>query len=150
VDLRCHVDAVEWGQEAPRRKKMAKGTTYAGILGDLQRFTAALVANKTELLHLEGSITRLETLLGQAQQAVTQQKALTASKQETSKQIKAALIEGRRLATGLGSLLKEFYGTRSEKLAEFGLQPFRGRKRKEKPENPESPEGPEVKASHSS
>ena len=31
-------------------------------------------------------------------------------------------------------------------LPEYGLQPFRGRKRKEKPENPEPPEGPEVKA----
>jgi hypothetical protein len=127
-------------------KTMAKETTYAGILGDLQRFTAALAANRKELVHLEGSIARLETLLGQAQQAVMQQKALAASKQETSRQIKAALIEGRRLATGLGSLLKEFYGTRSEKLAEFGLQPFRGRKRKEKPEDPEVPEETEVKA----
>lgn len=129
---------------------MAKETTYAGILGDLQRFTAALGANRTELLHLEGSIARLETLLGQAQQAVMQQKALAASKQETSKQLRAALFEGRRLANGLGSLLKEFYGLRSEKLAEFGLQPFRGKKRKDKPEEPEVPEETEVRAGNAS
>ncbi|HEY9420259.1 MAG TPA: hypothetical protein VIW92_02505 [Thermoanaerobaculia bacterium] len=125
---------------------MSQETTYAGRLGDLQRFTAALVANKTELPHLDGAIGRLEALLGQAQQAAMQQAALAASKQDTSKQLKTALIEGQRLANGLRSLLKEFYGLRSEKLAEYGLQPFRGRKRKDKPENPEPPEGPEVKA----
>lgn len=125
---------------------MSQETTYAGRLGDLQRFTAALVANKTELPHLDGAISRLEALLGQAQQAAMQQAALAASKQDTSKQLKTALIEGQRLANGLRSLLKEFYGLRSEKLAEYGLQPFRGRKRKDKPENPEPPEGPEVKA----
>jgi UDP-N-acetylmuramyl tripeptide synthase len=126
---------------------MAKESTYAGKLGELQRFTAALTANKAELSHLEGTITRLESLLSQAQQAAAQQKALTASKQETSKQLKVALVEGKRLMTGLATLLKEFYGLRSEKIAEFGLQPFRGRKlRKETPETPELPEGPEVKS----
>jgi ABC-type transporter Mla subunit MlaD len=124
---------------------MAKETTNAGKLGHLQRFAAALAANRTELPHLEGSISRLEGLLGQAQQAAMQQAALAASKQDTSKQLKASLIEGERVANGLRSMLKEFYGLRSEKLAEYGLQPFRGRKRKE-PENPEPPEGPEVKA----
>ena len=34
-------------------------------------------------------------------------------------------------------LLWGHYGVRSEKLAEFGIQPFRGRPRKEKPEAPE-------------
>lgn len=49
--------------------------------------------------------------------------------------------------TGLATLLKEFYGLRSEKIAEFGLQPFRGRKlRKETPETPELPEGSKVKS----
>lgn len=128
---------------------MSQETTYAGMLGQLQRFSAALVANKAELPHLEGTITRLETLLGQAQQAAMHQAALAASKQETSKQLRTLLFEGRRLSTGLGALLKEFYGLRSEKLAEFGLQPFRGKKRKEKPEVPETPETPEVKASGS-
>lgn len=129
---------------------MVTETTYAGKLGELQRFTAALTANKAELPHLEGTITRLESLLSQAQQAAAQQKALAASKQETSKLLKAALIEGKRLSTGLATLLKEFYGPRSEKLAEYGLQPFRGRKRKETPEVPELPKEPEVKDSQPS
>jgi hypothetical protein len=36
--------------------------------------------------------------------------------------------------------VKQHYGIRSEKLAEFGLQPFRGRKTKTEPEpKPETP-----------
>ncbi|HEX6899717.1 MAG TPA: hypothetical protein VF789_08390 [Thermoanaerobaculia bacterium] len=128
---------------------MLQETTYAGMLGQLQRFTAALVANRADLPHLEGTIARLESLLTQAQQAAMQQTALAASKQETSKQLRTLLFEGRRLSTGLQALLKEFYGLRSEKLAEFGLQPFRGKKRKQKPEVPETPEKPEVKPADS-
>jgi hypothetical protein len=34
------------------------------------------------------------------------------------------------MATSLQKLLQENYGLRAEKLAEFGVQPFRGRKTK--------------------
>ena len=112
------------------------------MLGDLQKLTTALGANKEELAHLEGARQRLEVLLAQAQEKSVQQAALVASKQETSKQLRAVLIEGQRFATAVRSMLKEFYGLRSEKLAEFGLQPFRGRTRKAKPEAPEEPEIP--------
>jgi len=40
-------------------------------------------------------------------------------------------------------LLEEHYGLRSEKLAQFGLQPFRGLVRKAKPTSPEPPETPD-------
>ncbi|HEX9940853.1 MAG TPA: hypothetical protein VGG03_02455 [Thermoanaerobaculia bacterium] len=67
---------------------------------------------------------------------------MTASKQEASKRLRALLVEGQRIASGLRKFLKEHYGLRSEKLAEFGLQPFRGRPRKSSAENPEPAEGP--------
>ena len=56
-----------------------------------------------------------------------QQSAFTASKQEASQKLKTFLIEGDRLANVLQLAVKQHYGIRSEKLAEFGLQPFRGR-----------------------
>ena len=66
-----------------------------------------------------------------------QQGALTASKQEASKEQQTLLTEGQRLANALRAMVKEHYGIRSEKLAEFGLQPFRGRtKAKPTPETP--------------
>ena len=118
---------------------MAKETTYAGMLGDLSRLTAALAANAAEIPHLEGTRTRLDTMLAAAQATAQQQAALTASKQEMSKKLKSQVVESQRAANGLRKLLKEFYGVRSEKLAEFGLQPFRGRKPKETPEETPAP-----------
>lgn len=122
---------------------MARETTYAGKLGGLARFTKALAINAVELPHLEGPRARLEEMLGGVQETASQQAALVASKQETSKKLKTQIIEAERLATGIRKILTEHYGLRSEKLAEFGMQPFRGRKVKEvTPETPEPPAAP--------
>ncbi len=126
---------------------MLRETTNAGMLGQLVRFNAALAANSAELAHLEGMRTRLERLVNEAQVIAQQQAALVASKQEASKRLQTLLSEGLRSATGMERMLQEFYGARAEKLAEFGLQPFRGRprRRKEQPE-PQQPESPEEKS----
>ena len=65
---------------------------------------------------------------------------MAASKQERSKQLQAIISEGQRLATGMRKMIVHQYGVRSEKLTEFGLQPFRGRKAKPAEENPEKPQ----------
>jgi len=106
---------------------MAKQSSYSGMLGDLSRLVAAMTANAAELPHLEGVRARLEKTLAEAQEVAKQQAALAASKQEASKRLKALLMEGNRMATGVSRLITENYGLRAEKLAEFGLQPFRGR-----------------------
>ena len=62
----------------------------------------------------------------------SQQGALRASKQEISKQIKAAMQEGRRIANFLRVGIIHHYGPANEKLAEFGLLPFRSRARQVK------------------
>lgn len=112
--------------------------TYSGTIGSLARLVAALTTNAAEVPHLEGVRARLEKILADAQEMAKQQAALIASKQESSKQLKSLLNEGQRVATSLQKLLKENYGLRAEKLAEFGLQPFRGRKTKSNPP-PETP-----------
>jgi hypothetical protein len=66
-----------------------------------------------------------------------------AGKQEASKQLNTFVTEGERLATVLQLAVKQHYGIRAEKLAEFGLQPFRGRtKAKPAPETPGTPVTP--------
>jgi hypothetical protein len=115
---------------------MGNETTYSGVIGELTRFSAAMAANAAELPHLEGPRIRLDTILGNAQQTARQQAALTADKQETSKRLKSLVVEGQRVASGIRRLLKENYGNRSEKLAEFGVQPFRGRTLKAKTGTP--------------
>ena len=123
---------------------MARETTHAGVLGSLARLNAAMTANAPELAHLEGPRARLDNILTEAQEAAKQQAALVASKQEASKKLRTLLIEGQRVANGLRKLLTEHYGLRAEKLAEFGLQPFRGRPRKDNPASPETPKTPQT------
>jgi|SRR3954467_3340098 hypothetical protein len=66
-----------------------------------------------------------------------------ARKQELSERIQDLLPEGRRTATFLRQILKQRFGPASEKLAAFGIKPFRGRKRARKAGAAPSPETPE-------
>ena len=50
------------------------------------------------------------------------------------------LEEGLKLATFLRVGVRQHYGNRSEKLVEFGFQPFRSRRVPPPPEPPPSPE----------
>jgi hypothetical protein len=117
---------------------MTRESSVRGKLGELERLLAALTDNKDHLGHLEGSRVALETLLEQAREAFSQQHIHTAAKQEASQQLVTSLTEGMRLGTVLRLAVKSFYGIRSEKLAEFGIQPFRGRAGA-KPEEPTAP-----------
>lgn len=117
---------------------MYRETTYLGMLGSWQKLLGAFGANP-ELAHLEVNRARLEALLARGQEAVNRQAALAAAKQETSQDLQEVIKEGERIATVLRYSIKAEYGPRAEKLAEFGLRPFRGRPRKEEP-SPEVPD----------
>jgi hypothetical protein len=95
-----------------------------------QNLSTALTANATDLPHLEGHRVQLADNLGKSEDLTHQQAALTASKQEISKQLAALMVEGKKLATFLRVGVKQHYGNRSEKLVEFGLQPLRTRRQK--------------------
>ncbi len=90
----------------------------------------------------------MEATLSEAQGIAREQAALTARRQETSQRIRALLTEGDRLMTAATKVLQEFYGLRSEKLADFHVQPFRGRTRlgKGRKEKPEPASGPTLAA----
>jgi len=122
-----------------KEKDMGNERTHSGVLGELGRFNAALEANAEDLAHLDGARLLLTKIVDEALRLAQQQAALRASKQEASRKLKASIVEGQRLASGLRSFLQQYYGTRSEKLAEFGLQPFRGRKART-PKTPQPPE----------
>lgn len=58
--------------------------------------------------------------------------------------------DGQRLATLMRKAVQQHYGAGSEKLVQFGVQPFRGRKTKPAPEGPgvePTPETATVKTS---
>jgi hypothetical protein len=132
-----------------QRRRTMGDETNSGVLGRLGRLSTALDANAADLAHLEGVRLRLSKIVGDARGIAQQQAALTASKQDASKQFSTLLGEGQRLAAGMTKFLQQNYGTGSEKLAEFGLQPFRGRKaRTPKEETPQTPAKPATAAAH--
>ena len=123
-----------------------QGTTYVGTVGGWQTLLVPLKANSEAFPHLDAPRSKFETLVARAMELNSQQATLQAAKQEVSQQLRALLPEGRRLAAFLRSGVREHFGPRSEKLAEFNLQPFRGRTRKPKPapEEPAKPGGDSI------
>lgn len=115
---------------------MARETTYKGIWGDWQGLLAKVEANIGEIPQLEMFRVKLAATLAQVLSISRQQDAMRASKQEASKQLRQLISEGSRVAATMRVLIKEHYGPREEKIAEFGLQPFRGRKVKAVPAKP--------------
>jgi hypothetical protein len=118
---------------------MNRETTYKGMVEGWERLSEWLTANASELAHLETSRVKLEGLLTQARQVAAVQAAQVAAKQQASQSMKTIITEGERVANVLRASVKEHYGIRSEKLAEFGVKPFRGRKPKAAPETPGAP-----------
>ncbi|HSS48966.1 MAG TPA: hypothetical protein VLX28_08465 [Thermoanaerobaculia bacterium] len=117
-----------------------KETTDAGVVGSLQRLQGKLDANSADLAHLEVPRAQLRAMLTRFEELSKQQGAMRASKQEASKAIRTLVVEAQRLGNGLRRMVQIHYGPRSEKLTEFDLQPFRGRKAKAPaPETPGTP-----------
>jgi len=121
---------------------MARERTNSGKLGEWLRLNVSVQANGVDLAHLETSRARLEALQAQGVDLSKEQGAFRASKQDRSQQLQAVMDEGTRLATFIRHAVKQHYGPTSEKLAEFGLQPFRGRKAKPAPEPVPEPAPP--------
>jgi len=131
---------------------MARETKKTAIQGDLRNLSATMELNKELLPDLEPFRLRLSGIVTQTVDAGKQLAAMKASKQELSKQVRQFLTEGQRMADVIRTAVRAHFGPESEKLAEFGVQPFRGRKVKAaaaKPTptptttiTPEAPAGP--------
>jgi hypothetical protein len=133
-----------------RRKTTKEGKTVrlkatnAETRDDLRRLIPVLVANEADFPHLEPLRVELETIVDELDDVLAQQSTLTAAKQEASRRQQGLIGRGREIAVVLRASVKQRYGKNSEKLAEFNIQPFRGRKtaRPEEPTPPSSPVPP--------
>lgn len=101
------------------------GKAYPVILKNLELRKKAVTANSEELPHLEESLTRIDGVLSDVKDLTAQQASLSAAKQEISKRLAERMREGERLMAFVDVCVRQRYGNRSEKLVEFGLQPFR-------------------------
>ena len=121
---------------------MAKEMKYGATLNSWETLLARLEANSGDFPQLETYRLQLAEMLTRARQTTVEQAAMAASKQDASKRLKAALGDGRKLATFLRNAVRRQYGDRAEKLVEFNLQPFRGRPRKPRETEVEPPKPP--------
>ena len=111
-------------------------TSFADVVLDWEKLTAACQANAADLPGLEPILRELQTLLAETQALGKQQDAQKAAVQQTTLEIRERVTRGRLLATRLRDGVKSFYGTRTEKVIEFGVRPFRKRVRPPKPIEP--------------
>lgn len=125
-------------------------SSQADVVTEAERLFAAMVTNSAELSHLAGSRIKLENQLVVARELLGRQANLSASKQEASTQLREQLNAMTKLINLLRVAVKEHFGSRSDRLVEFGVQPFRGRRRKVVAEPvPPSPEPVEVTGTQS-
>src|SRR6185295_13427538 len=73
---------------------------------------------------------KMEQILLVTRQVTQEQAGLIASKQDASRRLLRLIGDGQRMVTAVRKMLKAHYGLDAEKLAEFGIQPFRGRSRR--------------------
>ena len=89
----------------------------------------ALEANSADLPQMEVTRQTVDAVLTRMKDLTAQQASLTASKQEVTRQLTELNSEAQKLLTFVDAGIREHYGTRSEKLVEFGQQPFRSQPR---------------------
>ena len=89
--------------------------------------------NKADLAHLEVPRARLAVVSEDVKATKVRQEALKAQVQQTTRDLETLMKEGRGLSTRLRNGIRSQYGTKAEKLAEFGMQPRRSPQKKAKP-----------------
>lgn len=107
---------------------MTQPTSYADHMRLWDHRLRAMVQNGDDFEDQNPRRARLQAILDEANTAIVEQSTATAAKQDASQRLNDLMTEGRKLATFLNACIRAQYGESSEKLAEFKLQPFRGRR----------------------
>jgi len=116
------------------KKKNADGTTKrAKAPRRGERFTVwrtvstSTAANAADLPELEPTRLKLDGVIVEVDKILFDQDAFQASKQLSTQRLKVLVDKGNKLTNVLKAMVKQHYGTGSDKLVEFGIQPFRTR-----------------------
>jgi len=113
-----------------RRFAMAEERLYMNVVNGWDQMDTAVTANNEQVAHLEVSLPKLRERSQRARSLNAQYAAMRAAKQEVWRELQQVLEEGDAVMRYLKEGVRAHYGKRSEKLVEFGVQPFRGIKRK--------------------
>lgn len=105
------------------------GLLFAKTVTKWEMTANAVVANASDLPHLEADRIELQGLLAEAMELGNQQIAMQAQAQQSLRDLDEKLRLGEALVARLRAAVRAKYGYKSEKLTEFQLQPFRRRTR---------------------
>lgn len=119
-----------------------RNSRQSDVIGQWHNLVSALADNIDDLQHLSTRFVKLQDILAESISVVQEQAAARASKQSASRRLESLLSDGQKVATFLSVGVREHYGNRSEKLAEFHIRPLRGRRPAVKTEPP--PPQPEL------
>jgi chromosome segregation ATPase len=121
--------------------------TYSDKTTRWEQLLTSIAANAEELgPAVQAERSELEQALAEAKQLDIQQDLLRAQTAERTRRRRELDAQGEELRRRLAAIIKGKYGTRNNKLKEFGLEPFKPGRRKPEPETPEPPEPPQTKA----
>jgi hypothetical protein len=120
---------------------MAGVRQYMNRVAGWEMTTTGFDANAQDLLFMQSQRDELAQVQEAFMTLSTQQAVWTARKQEATKLMQEQFRRGEQLVDFLRTGLRQHYGKDSEKLVEFGLQPFRSRPRSPKA-SPPLPEAP--------
>jgi hypothetical protein len=107
--------------------KSTSSRSFGDVVAHWRVLAAGLEVNAGDLPHLDGHRILLQSIVAQSFEALSEQRIQAAAKQDLSRRVQILLDQGSKLASFLRSGVKQHYGTRSEKLVEFDLLPFRGK-----------------------
>jgi hypothetical protein len=99
--------------------------SMAGVQAEWEKLLAGVEANRSELAHVEVFSAQLDAQLNDLRAELARRSAMQADVLQSSRTIQESLRTGRDLARRIGYSLKARYGSRSDKLVEFGLKPPR-------------------------
>jgi hypothetical protein len=114
--------------------------SFGAHLSIWDRLAAAVSNSLTELPALRRDLEILQQALQEIREAKRRQVELRAAAQQATRDLEAAMEKAKEAAVRLSPALVSAYGSKGEKLTEFGLRPWRTRRRKAVPETPQAEE----------
>jgi hypothetical protein len=104
---------------------MARVKTFAETVNGWDELLTAMEQNNGDLTLLEIPRERLAGIRDQIKAFAVEQAAAVASRQIATQRVEHLLAHGGKVATLLRVSIREHYGNRNPKIAEFGLKPLR-------------------------
>lgn len=102
-------------------------TSQADYLKEWTRLATMVAANEADLAHLESHRRQLVSEVEGLQEALARQATHKAEFQQATRDLEGHLRRGKDVSTRMRDGIRMTYGRRAEKLAAFGLQPYRAR-----------------------